>query len=356
MTTINPPCLHIDLENLKHNWKIYNDYCDGGATAVVKANAYSVGAEQIFESLVEAGCNDFWVATIAEAIPLRKVNKSANISVLEGLSSNNIDTYKKLNLVGVVNTPQQLQMWKDNPEIPVWIHIDTGMNRLGIAFDKALEILDGIDTPYGYMSHFASSEEFDNPFNRVQLKRFEDVVEKLPPAKTSIYNSNGVVRPSFDKKHQARVGIGLYGLLYCDLDLKPVLKLTATITKIDTLEKGATVGYNSTYVAEKTVKIAAVNIGYADGFNVNMSNTGYLYHEKQKYLVIGRVSMDTIVIDISHNNDFKVGDEITVFSSSTTSDDTDTIDLIEMADICNVSPHNSITNCRGRVLKNYIKG
>ncbi|MGB1361006.1 MAG: alanine racemase [Alphaproteobacteria bacterium] len=354
MPVINPPVLTINLENIKHNWKVYNEKCLGGAGAVIKANAYSLGAVQIYKSLIEAGCDNFWVATIEEGVELKKVNNEPNVSVLEGLSENNIELYKQYNLKGVINTVEQLALWKANPDIKSWIHIDTGMNRLGIAFDKVDDVLSDIDTPYGYLTHLASSEDFDNPFNQTQVDRFEQAVAKLPEAKTSLFDSNGVANKVFNTKHQARIGIGLYGLLYTDLDLKPVLELSASVTKIDTIGKGATIGYNSTYVAEKDTTIAAVNIGYADGFNVNMSNRGFLYHGGNRIPVVGRVSMDTIMIDISNHNNFKVGDRINIFSSCNLVDDTDIIDLLEMASICNVSPHNSVTNCRGRVVKKYV--
>ena len=351
---ISPPVLKINLNNIKHNWQQYNKFCNSDVDAVIKANAYSLGAEKIYSTLIDAGCKRFWVATIEEAITLRKVNSKPEIAVLEGIASNNIDLYKKHNLQGVVNTPEQLELWKKNQDLSVWIHIDTGMNRLGISHNKAIDVLKDTPKPFGYLSHLASSTELDNPFNKTQVDRFEKIVKQLPKANTSMYNSHGVVGKSFNQKHSIRLGVGLYGIINSEFNLKPVLELSASVTKIDTIEKGEPIGYNSTFVADKKTKIASVNIGYGDGFNVNMSNKGYLYHNKQRFPVLGLVSMDVIMIDITGNNDLKVGDKITIFNSCKYDDKAGIIDIIEMSNICNVSAHNIITNCRGRVIKKYI--
>ncbi len=351
---ISPPVLKVNLGNIKHNWQQYNNFCSGDVDAVIKANAYSIGSEQIYNTLIDAGCKRFWVATVKEAITLRKVNSNPEISVLEGIANNNINLYKKYNLQGVINTPEQLEIWKQNNDLNVWIHIDTGMNRLGISHNKAIEILKDIPKPIGYVSHLSSSTELDNPFNKIQVDRFEKIIEQLPKAYTSMYNSNGVIGKSFNQKHFARIGIGLYAIINSEFNLKPVLELSASIIKIDIIEKGEPIGYNSTFIADKKTKIAVVNIGYGDGFNANMSNKGYLYHNKLRFPVLGLVSMDVIIIDITDNNDFKTGDEITIFSSCKYNEKTDIIDIIEMSNICNVSPHNIITNCRGRVIKKYI--
>ena len=181
----NTPILSVNLSAISNNWNEYKNIVNNGVcvSAVLKANAYGLGWEKVFNQLYENGCNYFWVATISEALKIRKINKNVDIAVLEGISTDTVKYYTDNNITAVINHESQLQIWQKQENLNTWIHIDTGMNRLGISCKNAGKILNGIKKPYGYMTHLIESEIGNSNKNQQQLDIFNRIVDNLPPAK-----------------------------------------------------------------------------------------------------------------------------------------------------------------------------
>jgi alanine racemase len=303
----------IDLGALKQN---YLAYCDrilpAECAAVVKADAYGLGADRVASALFDCGCRRFFTATGAEGVSLRNHLESADIYVLGGVSSRTGKDLLEYRLVPVLNSPDQLGCWvemarlEDRP-LPAVIHIDTGMTRLG--FDgKSLERLHGdkeslrwLDIHY-VMTHFACADEIGNSFTVQQLERFNSLRRWLPPAPTSLGNSAGVLRGRNFSGDLARVGIGLFG----GHPIKngkgpgcPVVKLESELIQLRCVQQESPVGYGGTARLPAGTWIATIGIGYADGYPCSLGNKGIAFIDGRKVKVVGSISMDTITVDVT---------------------------------------------------------
>ncbi len=316
-----PPALHIDTARIQHNWHRYRTLCGDGVTvsAVVKANAYGCGVTAVAECLWAVGCRTFWVATLQEAIALRTHlnNTATEIIVLEGIFDPAL--YTQHHLTAVINHPAQLV---HTQSVPCWLHIDTGMNRLGIHHSTArAHIIQHIKTHtdkniIGYMTHLQSAEMGDSPENPSQYHRFHAAIQNLPKKPLSMCNSDGVF---LGKKYHAdmvRIGIGLYGINTDAHGLTCAVACTAPIIHITHIAAGETVGYNGTYTAAAAATIATLGIGYNDGIGTPYSNCTTVYHNHIPCPVVGRVSMDSMCVDISHVPQPQLGDRITLFKDA----------------------------------------
>jgi alanine racemase len=302
--THRSPVLTISLSALRANYALLRSRFTGGdCAAVVKANAYGLGVETVAPALWDEGCRFFFVATLDEAIQLRGLLADARIGVFHGPYAGEEGDYIAHRLLPVINEPAQLDRWLRNEE-PFALHVDTGMNRLGLSYAELERYYDGAPTrhPALLLSHFACANDPLHDMNGQQLRRFWDACALIPGVGGSLCNSAGIFLGSTFHFDVARPGCALYGINPVDgvNPMRPVVTLTPPILQVRTLDRADTVGYGATFTAEPGTMLATVQMGYADGYQRILSNRGEAYLGTHPVPIVGRVSMDMIVLDITN--------------------------------------------------------
>lgn len=308
MRTHNGATLTVDLSSLAANYQLLKSrHNKQSIAAVVKANAYGLGAEAVSHALWQEGCRDFFVASLDEAIELRGYLSQASIGVFSGLKSGEEKEFQRYEITPVLNSLEQVDLFVKEPgfrtQESVMIHVDTGMTRLGLS-ESDLKKLPKIPYPESrilLMSHLACAGETEHPKNAEQLARFKTAKAQFPQAKTSFANSSGLfLAPDFHGDI-GRPGCALYGInpVSGNNPMKHVATLSAPLLQIRELDRDETVGYGATHIAKKGSLIAIAALGYADGMLRNLSNQGFAYVAGKKIPFAGRVSMDMVALDIS---------------------------------------------------------
>lgn len=311
--------LRIDLEALCDNWRLLaSRVAPALCAAVVKADAYGLGVEPVVRALLRAGCREFFVALVDEGI--RSLDAlgdiwptDARLHVLNGaMPGAELDCLAR-GLVPVLNSLDQIERWqrlaqREGRALPAAIQGDTGMARLGLA-PAELRLLDaephrlaGIE-PTLVMSHLVSAEDPANPMNRLQLQRFLALRARWPAAMTSLANSSGVfLGPDFHFD-LCRPGAALYGIAPMaghPNPMRAVVQVQARLIQCRELGAGEGVGYNHEWKAPSGgARVATVSVGYADGCLRSLTNRSTLRFQGQAVPLVGRVSMDTITVDVS---------------------------------------------------------
>jgi alanine racemase len=344
--------LHVDLDACLQN---YNWFCEQSlraqTAAAVKADAYGLGMAKIAPILQSAGCKTFFVAHLGEAVILRKIlGQEADIYVLHGLCPADTQVFKDHNLRPVINSDNQLRSWlKSGNDMPCALHIDTGINRLGIAFDKIkLSNTKNLNLSL-LMSHLACASTPDHKQNKLQLQRFKQVIEQFPDIPCSLANSAGILLGSDYHFSITRPGIGLYGGTPFDAgisapQLTPVARLRAPILQIKSVKSGDAIGYGARFVTEKPMKIAIISYGYADGLfrSVGPGANGWI--NGQAAPLLGRVSMDLMAVDLSNlDHQVKDNDFVEFFG----------YDLNDFSRACATIPYEILTSIGNRVSRIY---
>lgn len=296
----------IDLAALARNYDALSKRASPGACgAVVKANAYGLGVGPVARALHEAGCRHFFVATPDEGKKLRRILPDVEILVFDGFAGASVDEFLALRLQPVLNTRAELRRWGSAG--PAAVHIDTGMSRLGLSADDVAAIrlesdrLPAVDVRY-VLTHFACADEPSDPLNAKQLETFHELRSQWPDAMTSIANSAGMLLGKPSASDLARPGIALYGcnpLLRPPSPVEPVVTIRARILQLRDIEPGASVGYGASAVADGSMRVATVAIGYADGYLRSFSNCGIAEVAGYRVPVVGRVSMDLVALDVT---------------------------------------------------------
>jgi alanine racemase len=309
--------LTVDLDAIIANWRrLEKTAVPAECSAVIKADAYGCGAEQVARALNKAGCKTFFVATIAEARIARAAVPEAAIYVLGGYFQNTGEHYAKLDCRPVIGDLNELAEWDVFCRRTGWsggaaVHIDTGMNRLGLTLSEAQAIIPRINAgDHGItlvMSHLASAEQLNNPVNAKQLAAFRGIASEFSGVPASLANSSGIYLGPHFQFDLVRPGAALYGVNptpEADNPMQPVVDLKARIVQTRNVERGETVGYGGTWTARRPTKLAIIATGYADGyFRAASSSDGTRGAEiivaGKRCPVAGRVSMDLIAIDIT---------------------------------------------------------
>ncbi|TPK61082.1 alanine racemase [Mesorhizobium sp. B2-4-19] len=304
--------LTIDLGAVRENYRRLKARLGGVACAgVVKANGYGLGAAQVAAALIREGCGIFFVALLAEGIALRKaIGTGPDIYVLNGLPPGSEPEAVAAGLCAVINSGAQLKAWRAaardaGRRLPAAIQVDSGMSRLGMA-PVEVEALagdssafDGIDVRY-VMSHLACADEPRHPANEQQRLAFERLRAMLPEAPASLANSSGIfLGPSYHHD-LARPGAALYGINPTPGEPNPMLPavwLQAKVAQTRRVEKGAGIGYGHSYHADAPLSLATISFGYADGWLRRSASAAWFEGVRLPFL--GRVSMDSIILDIS---------------------------------------------------------
>ncbi len=304
--------LTIDLGAVVENWRrLAREAPAAEVAAVVKANAYGLGADRVGAALAAAGCRSFFVAQCGEALALRRRVSHAAIFVLNGLLPGEAAAAHAAGLIPVLNNPAQIDTWsrigRTQGTLPAALHLDTGMTRLGLLEHEAealaadLGRLAGIEVRL-LMSHLSVAEEADNPLNRIQLDRFRRLRQLFPPLPASLVNSSGIFLGPEYHFDMVRPGVALYGgnpLLGRSNPMLQVVHLQGRILQVHRVDTPRTVGYGATHRTGGSARIATVGVGYADGYPRSLGNRGYAYIGATRVPVIGRVSMDLITLDVS---------------------------------------------------------
>ena len=267
-------------------------------------------------ALSKAGCKTFFVATIEEARTVRAAVPEAAIYVLGGYFQNTGEHYAKINCRPVIGDLNELAEWDVFCRRTGWtggaaIHIDTGMNRLGLTLADAQAIIPRINAgDHGItlvMSHLVSAEQLNSPVNAKQLATFRGIASEFSGVPAALANSSGIFLGAPFQFDLVRPGAALYGVNptpEADNPMQPVVDLKARIVQTRNVERGESVGYGGTWTARRPTKLAIIAVGYADGyFRAASSNDGTRGAEVivagKRCPVAGRVSMDLIAIDIT---------------------------------------------------------
>lgn len=313
--------LRIDLGVVAENYRLLQGQSNSAqCAAVVKADAYGLGMTRVVPALYEAGCRWFFVATAQEAWEFSKAfSFEAKICVFNGFAPG---IFSDARILSVLNTPEDIAMWRDTDR-PVVLHVDTGMNRLGLSFDALGDAdFSGLDVAC-VMSHLACAEIKDHPLNALQLARFREARAHFPKAVASLANSSGIFLGPDYHFDLLRPGVALYGGNPHERGanpMKPVVGLQLPVLQIREVTKSATVGYGATCEVRSGQKLATIAAGYADGLFRSLSNRGRAYWQGRPLPFAGRVSMDLIVLDAT-GHDVKTGDYVEILGPDQGIDD-----------------------------------
>lgn len=316
--------LCIDLGAICDNWRSLRGRLAAGAecAAVVKADAYGLGARQVVPALYRAGCRRFFVAHLDEAIALRPLlADDAAIHVLHGAHPGAEAEFVAHRIIPVLNSLPQVAAWRRLAErldkmLPALLQVDTGMARLGLAVDEVDAIagdralLNGIDLRF-VISHLASAEDQASPANPAQLARFRAALARLPQAKASLANSSGIFLGGDYHFDLVRPGAALYGVAPVAGQanpLRPAIRLQGRVVQTRCIAPGTAVGYAHTWTASRRSRIATVAVGYADGYLRSLSNRGHAFLDGVRLPLVGNVSMDTITVDITDLPEGRIGE------------------------------------------------
>ncbi len=299
------PRLIIDLDAVRANYQLMAEHSGIANTgAAIKADSYGLGMNEIAPLLRDAGCSSFFCAHVSEAMTARQIlGHDVEIFVLNGVCFGEAPLMRQKQLIPVLSTPEHIALWGEAGEnAPAALHFDTGMNRLGLAFDENIMTQTKDLNLNLLMSHLACASEPAHPLNQIQCKRFEDIKKAYPGLRASLANSAGVLLGKAYHHDLTRPGIALYGgapLEEGGPALTPVARIEAPILQVCVLKKGETVGYGASFTAPEDMRIATAAIGYADGLPRAASPGGFGRIAGQAVPLIGRVSMDLSVFDVS---------------------------------------------------------
>ena len=297
--------LEIDLAAIVDNWSLLGTlHPSGPVAAVLKADAYGLGAEQVGPALAEAGCRHFFVAHLTEAIALRRVVPAGMIGVLNGLWPGDAAHYREHALLPVLGSLAEIDAWQG----PALLHLDTGMNRLGLDEASVDALRDdparlrSIELRY-LMTHLISAETAD-PSNERQRQAFDALCLRLgrPELPRSLANSSGIFLGSRFGSDLARPGAALYGVNPTPGRPNPMraaVRLRARILQTRRLRPGDSVGYNGHWTAGRDSVIGVCSVGYADGWLRALTNRGEARFDGERVPLVGRVSMDLTTFDLT---------------------------------------------------------
>lgn len=321
--------LTINLQAIRDNYRVLcNKARKAKVAAVVKADAYGLGLKEVATSLIQEGCDTFFVANLDEAIALRMIKTEITIFVFHGIMPGQENVFITFGLIPVLNTVSQMNLWGGHAKklcrrLPYVLHFDTGMHRLGISNDQwpvkntegdqivlgnFSSIVPSSLYPLYIMTHLACSDEESNPMNAEQLAQLKSIAKDFEKVSLSIANSGGIFLGDEYHLDLVRPGIAIYGAnpsASLPNPMKNVIKLTSEILQIQQVDRACAVGYGAVHRVVRGTKIATVAVGYADGYLRSLSNEGICAIDGVIVPVIGRVSMDLVTIDVT-----KIPDEV----------------------------------------------
>lgn len=346
--------IELDIPALQHNFKRIQQLAPHRKIlAMIKANAYGHGAEKIAKGLPQADA--FGVTCINEAIRLREVNIGQDIVLMQGFNhAADLQIISSHNLQIVLHDWVQLNTLEQqhlSSPLVIWLKIDTGMHRLGFNPHAIPEIINRlqkmnyIEKPLRFMTHFASSEQIENPMTQHQLQNFLMTTEKLPGLK-SLANSAAILAWPNTHGDWVRPGLMLYGVspfpqkIGNDHNLKPVMNWGSSLMVVHQLQKGDGVGYNSTWICPEDMLVGIVSAGYGDGYPRQAKNGTSVLVNNKNVPLIGRVSMDMLAVDLRTQPNAKIGDPVVLWGKN--------LPVEEIAKSAEMSPYQLMCGVRQR--------
>ncbi len=328
--------LTVDLAAIEANWHtLSRQLRTAECGAVVKANAYGLGLEAVTAKLARTGCKTFFVADIAEARRVRSRAPDAAVYVLNGFLPEAGTAFIDIGAQPVINSTTELAEWDAFVAERNWrggaaLHVDTGMNRLGIPAEEAIALAPRVQTQnHGItllMSHLACAETPDHPLNAAQVEMFKEIRLMFRGVPASLANSSGIFLSDAAHCDLARPGAALYGINPTPglpNPMQSVVELAGRILQIRKLERGDTVGYGATWTAKRPSRLAVAAVGYADGIPRAGSSGGAAGVAGKLCPLVGRISMDLVCIDITDLPDgaARRGDEALLIGGGISVDD-----------------------------------
>jgi alanine racemase len=377
---MRPTYAEISLNNLKNNFlNIRKKVSNVKIMAVVKADAYGHGVKKVvnvYNSLGDKRPEYYAVAICDEAIQLRKYNVKQPVLVFDPFEKNEAEAvfiykiiptvFENSHLDILLRARNKLGRKKSIPKkIKVHIKIDTGMNRLGINSEESVIFIERLSRNDNFLidgiyTHFATSDEKDKTFANLQLKKLKELLNELKRRNINYglahaANSGAILDMPGSYFDMVRPGICLYGY-YPSLDtsesipIKPVMSLISRVASVKTISKNDSVGYGRTYTAKAKTKIVSVPIGYADGYNRNLSNKARAVINGKLYNLIGRVSMDRIIFNVK-DDDVRVNDKVILIGEENGLQ----VTAWDWCKLLDTIPYEITCNINKRVPKLYIK-
>ncbi|QEK11440.1 alanine racemase [Crassaminicella thermophila] len=370
-----PVWAEVNLDYLEHNLEEIKRLVRDKTmiTGVIKANAYGHGAIEVADVLINNGIDRLAVATLSEALELRRVYEDIPILILGYTQEASAEEVIKNKITQTIFTLKQAKTFSEkakelNKDVILHIKIDTGMSRIGFRPDRnTVQIIKEIvNLPNvvveGIFTHFAVADQRDKTFTFKQFERFKNLCYLLEKEDVKIpikhvANSAAIMDLSEMHLDMVRAGIILYGLYPSDevrkdfIKLKPLLSLKTKIDYIKEVDKGVGISYGLTYVTDKKSKIATIPIGYADGFTRMLSGKGEVLVNGKKAPVVGRICMDQCMIDVTDISDAKIGDEVILIGA----DGENSISADDLAKKLNTINYEIVCMVGRRIPRVYIK-
>ncbi len=336
--------LRLDSQALQNNWRWLQRMAGVPAGAAVKADGYGLGAREAIRLLAEVGCRTFFVSTWAEAEALGPLPEGADLVVLHGVGTEDVEAALASGARPVLNTPQQVARWKQvGPGRPCDVMVDTGMNRLGLRTDE-IHLIDGLEL-HTLHSHLACADE-DSAMNAVQRDRFAAVAATIEARRYSLANSAGICLGRDYSFDLVRPGLALYGGVPRPEAIGHIAQVAypeAEIVQRRVVRTGEAIGYGATWTASADTEAAIVNIGYADGYLRCFAGRGTATTDGNTLPLIGRVSMDLVALDVSGAPELAEGDWVAL-----------NYDLPSAAEATGLSQYELLTGLSERLERRWI--
>lgn len=376
-----PTWAEVSLRKLRHNYHTVCEYVGPKVTvcAVVKAFAYGHGAVECARALEHEGANWLGVTSLDEAIPLREEGIETRILLMTGFWRGEEEEIVRLSLtptiweLGHIDLLERASARVGMGPHPVHLKVDTGMGRLGTSLEELPQVLDALRKAShlkleGFATHLASSEVLDAPSVTEQLKKFEEARQLLSsrgfnPPLVHAANTSAVISHHESWNTMVRPGLALYGYHLpferagrtvsgrgLKLALDPVLTWKTRILSLRDMRAGQALGYGGTYVTKAPSRIAVLPVGYADGLNRGLSSVGRVIVREHYAPIVGRISMDLTLVDVTGIPDVSVGDEVVLLGSH----DGLSIDAKEHAELAQTIAYEILCSISKRVPRKYI--
>ncbi len=357
--------LTIDLDAIAHNWRILAARHGQPIAAVVKADAYGLGAARVAPRLYAEGARHFFVAYPQEGAPLRPLlPPDATIAILNGFFPAQADLYLAHDLTPVLGNLAEIAAYATTAastgrRLPAMIHVDTGMNRLGLTPEDTARLqadptlLAGLEIGF-VMTHLANAEHQADPGNARQASALRQAAGgALANIPLSLANSSGLFLGGGFVSHLARPGAAVYGINPTPAHpnpMRPVLRLTAPVLQLRRIPAGASVGYNAIWTAARPTTVATVSAGYADGYHRALSNRAQAAihrpgFDAARLPLIGRVSMDLATFDATDHPTLRQGEMLELIGPSVSPD--------EVADWAGTNGYEILTSLKPRAGRKY---
>jgi alanine racemase len=355
--------LTIDLDAVRWNYRFLRGKLGARVRcgAVVKADAYGLGARYVAPALYAEGCREFFVAHLDEGLRLRPLLPESSIYILNGLPSGGEADCADAGLVPVLNSLEQCHAWSVRARelgkaLSAVVQVDSGMNRLGMSqreiagWVKGGSQLAGVDVRF-VMSHLACADLPSHVANVMQLEKFRRLAEYFPGSLRSLANSSGIFLGRDFHHDVVRPGAALYGVNPIPTQvnpMRPAVRLSARVVQVREADEGDHVGYGWDFRTNSAARLATLSIGYADGLLRALGKGGVVYFEGHALPIAGRVSMDSITVDVSNLQPDRLGpgSEVEVIGDHQSVDD--------LAEAIGTIGYEVLTGLGHRYERNYL--